>query len=80
MTKLFQRAVETAQTLPDDVQDEIARMMLLFAGEEEQETEDSAIQLTADEEASFSQSLAQADRREFASDEQVKAVWSKYGL
>jgi predicted transcriptional regulator len=36
--------------------------------------------LTADEEASFEESLAQADRGEFATDEQVRAIWAKHGL
>jgi hypothetical protein len=36
--------------------------------------------LTSEEEASFRESLAQADRREFATDEEVRTVWAKYGL
>ena len=38
------------------------------------------IQLSAAEEASLAESLAQADRGEFATDEQVRAIWAKYGL
>jgi predicted transcriptional regulator len=36
------------------------------------------LQLSAAEEASFEESLAQADRGEFATDEQVRAIWAKH--
>ncbi|QGM45667.1 hypothetical protein [Methylocystis heyeri] len=42
--------------------------------------EQSVVPLSADEEASFAASFAQAERGEFASDEQVRAVWAKHGL
>jgi Iap family predicted aminopeptidase len=38
------------------------------------------IQLTAEEESSFETSLAQADRGEYATDEQVRAIWAKHGI
>ena len=59
--------------LPAGRQDEIARVVLTLAGEEEE-----LYQLTPEEEASFAKSLDQAARREFASDVQVHAVFSKY--
>lgn len=34
MTKLLDHAVKVAATLPDEVQDEIARLMLVLAGDE----------------------------------------------
>jgi predicted transcriptional regulator len=75
MTKLLEHAVETVRSLPPEMQDELARMLLQFAGEEQ-----PVVQLTAEEEASFEESLAQADRGEFATDEQVRAIWAKHGL
>jgi hypothetical protein len=36
--------------------------------------------LTPEEAASLDKSLRQAARREFASDEEVRALWAKYGL
>ena len=75
MTDLLERAVATARGLPPEMQDDIARMVLLYAGEDQ-----PVIRLTPDEEASFAESRSQAARREFASDEQVRAVWAKYGL
>jgi hypothetical protein len=38
------------------------------------------LQLSAEEAASFDESLAQADRGEFATDQQVRAIWAKHGL
>ncbi|MFI0843242.1 hypothetical protein [Mesorhizobium sp. IMUNJ 23232] len=75
MTQLFDRAVEAARNLPASVQDEIARLVLELAGDEQ-----PAVQLADEEEESFAESLAQADRREFASDAEVRAIWAKYGL
>jgi hypothetical protein len=46
------------------MQDDLARMLLQLAGEDQ-----PVIQLTADEDASFKESLAKAERGEFASDE-----------
>ena len=75
MTKLLEHALETVPGLPPEMQDELARMLLQFAGEEQ-----PVIQLTAKEEASFQESFAQADRGEFATDELVRAIWAKHGL
>ncbi len=38
------------------------------------------VQLSAAEEASLAESLAQADRGEFATDEKVRAICAKYDL
>ena len=75
MTKLLEQAMDRAQGLPPELQDEIARIVLTFAGEDQ-----DVIQLTPEEEASFAKSLAQAGRRQFATDEQVQTVWTKHGL
>ena len=75
MTKLFEQAVETVRTLPAEMQDELARMLLQLAGQDQ-----PVIQLTPEEEASFEESLAQEQRGEFATDEQLRAIWTKHGL
>ncbi len=75
MTKLLDRAIEAARAMPPEMQDEVARMLLQFAGEDQ-----PVIQLTAEEESSFEESLAQAERGEFATDDEVRAVWAKHGL
>ena len=75
MTKILEEAVEAARALPSDMQDALGRMLLQFAGAYQ-----PAIQLTAEEEASFDESLAEAERGDFATDEQIRAIWAKHGL
>ena len=57
------------------MQDELARMLLQFAGEAQ-----PLLQLSPEEEASLDESLAQANSGEFATDEQVRAIWAKRNL
>jgi hypothetical protein len=75
MTDLLEKAVAAARDLPPAMQDDIARVVLTLAGQDQ-----PLVVLTAEEEASFVESLGQASRREFATDEQVRAVWAKHGL
>ena len=75
MTQLLEHAVETLRGLPPETQDDLARVLLQLAGEDQ-----PAIQLSAEEETSLEESLAQAERGEFATDEQVRAIWAKHGL
>jgi len=75
MTKLLEQAVEAARVLPAQAQDDIARVVLHLAGQEE-----LRVILTADEKAAINRSKAAAARDEIATDEQVRAVWAKHGL
>lgn len=75
MTHLLEQVMDRIQRLPPEAQDEIAHILLAYAGDDQ-----DVIQLTPEQEASFAESLAQAGRRQFASDEQVEAVWAKVGL
>lgn len=73
MTALLDRAIAVARQLPPEAQDEIARELLIFAGEEV-----GPVELTAAEEGWLAPSLAQAARGEFATDEEVEAVLAKH--
>lgn len=75
MTQLLERAVAALRNLSPDMQDKLARMVLRVMGEEQ-----PALQLSEGDEQSFDESLAQAERGEFATDEQVRAIWAKHGL
>jgi hypothetical protein len=75
MTKLLEQAVDTVRALPPAMQDDLARLLLQLAGEEQ-----PPVQLEPAEEPSFAESLGQAARGEFATDEQVRAVWAKHQL
>jgi hypothetical protein len=76
MTKLLDQAVEAARNLPPEAQDEIAHVVLRLAGADDKPPEP----LTPEEQPLIAASKAAAARSEFASDEQVRAVWAKHGL
>ncbi|SFU41732.1 hypothetical protein SAMN02799631_00573 [Methylobacterium sp. 174MFSha1.1] len=75
MTELLEKAVRTARALSPDMQDEIARMVLAYAGHD-----DPVIALTLEEEADLIEAQAEMKRGEFATDAEVEAVLSKYRL
>lgn len=75
MTRLLEQALEAMSDLPDDVQDDLARILLQLAAVEQKPYE-----LTPDEEADINASLDEAKRGEFATDEEVRAMWTKHGL
>jgi hypothetical protein len=76
MTKLFERAVETVRGLPPETQDALARLVLQLAREDDR----SPIAMSVDDEASFAESMAEAERGEFVSDQTIQAFWAKHGL
>jgi hypothetical protein len=75
MTKLLDEAVAAARALPADMQDDLARVIMALTG-----GEPALVRLSAEEEASFDESFAEAERGEFATDEEIRAIWSKHGL
>jgi hypothetical protein len=75
MTRLLEQALATVSALPDDVQDELAHMLLQCVG-----VEAPPSKLTPEEDADLDASLAEEERGEFATDEEVRAMWAKHGL
>ncbi|HLJ63050.1 MAG TPA: hypothetical protein VKT70_03020 [Stellaceae bacterium] len=73
MTKLLEQAVEKILALPAEMQDQAARMLLVYVGDEE-----PMIELTPEEEADLIEAHAEMARGEFASEEEVEAVLSKF--
>lgn len=73
MTKLLDQALEAVRRLPHDTQDEIARTMLELVGNEgePQPIDDSHLPAVV-------QGLAQAQRREFATDAEVEAAFRRF--
>jgi hypothetical protein len=72
MTKLLERAVEAVRDLAPAAQDQIARAMLVLAGQEEPEEIDPAHL------PDVLESLTQARRRQFASDAEVEAAFRRF--
>ena len=70
MARLLEQAVATVSALPDEVQDEVARMLLKFAG-----VEQPPIRLTPEEEADLAEADAEIKRGEYATDEEVRFLW-----
>jgi len=73
MTKLLEKAVEAVRQLPPDTQDEIAHAMLSLAGEQDELEEIDLAHLP-----DVLESMAQAKRREFASDAEIEAAFRRF--
>jgi predicted transcriptional regulator len=56
-------------------QDELAHMLLQYVG-----AESPPYELTPEEAADVAASMAEAERGEFATDEEVRSMWAKHGL
>lgn len=75
MTKLLEQAIEAARQLSSEEQDELARVIMEVVGSG---TAQGSYVLSDEEWASMQESLAQADRGEFATQEEIEAVFAKY--
>jgi DNA-binding TFAR19-related protein (PDSD5 family) len=73
MTKLLEQALEVVRRLPADTQDEIARAMLTLAddGGEHEPIDPAHL-------PDILESLAQAKRRQFATDAEVEAAFRRF--
>lgn len=76
MTRLLEIAIEAARQLEPAEQDELARaiMEMVNGGDE------GVYVLSDEERAAVEIGIAQADRGEFATDEEVAALFAKYRL
>ena len=74
MTRLLEQAVAGVRSLPDDVQDDLARMLLQLAG-----VEQPLYELSPEEAADIDASTAEAERGDFATDAEVRALWPSTG-
>jgi hypothetical protein len=74
MTKLLEQAISKARELPSDEQDLLAAIMLSV-------TDGDALIPDIDEETrtAIREGLAQARRGEFVSDDEIEALWKRYG-
>ncbi|MBZ0139469.1 MAG: hypothetical protein K8H87_06785 [Pseudorhodoplanes sp.] len=72
MTKLLEKALEAVRRLPPSAQDKIAHAMLNLADEGEPEAIDAA-HLPA-----VLEGLAQAKRRQFATDAEIEAAFRRF--
>jgi hypothetical protein len=73
MTKLLEQALEAVPRLPAESQDEIARVILAFAGEQAEPGPIDPAHLP-----DVLEGLAQAERRHFASDSEIEAAFRRF--
>ena len=73
MTKLLEQAIQAVRRLPADSQDDIARAILHLAGSEVEVEPVDPAHLPA-----VLEGLAQAKRREFATDDEVEAAFRRF--
>jgi hypothetical protein len=73
MTKLLEKALEAVRRLPPDSQDQIALAMLSLSGNEGEPEEIDPAHLPA-----VLEGLAQAKRRQFATDADVEAAFRRF--
>lgn len=76
MTRLLDEAFEAVRRLPSHEQDDIARAIMRLADSDLA----TPVSLSHEEREAIARAKAAAARREFATDEQVQAIWAKHGL
>jgi hypothetical protein len=75
MTKLLESGIDAVRDLPDDQQNRAGELLLSLAEQTKQR-----IRLTPEQAEDVRAAIAEADRGEFASDEEMAALWKKCGL
>ena len=75
MTRLLQQVFAKVQALPVEMQDEAARLLLAYVGDEE-----PVHQLSPEEVADLIEAQAERLRGEFGTEEEIEAVLAKYRL
>jgi len=74
MTKLLEKGIEAIRALPQDRQDMAGQLLLSLAATEPQ------YRLTLEQIQDVQLALAEADRDEFATDQEMAETWKKFGL
>ncbi|MGF9693088.1 hypothetical protein AAIH46_09740 [Rhizobium sp. 0TCS1.26] len=74
MTDLLKQAIERIRALPDEQQDEVARVLLRIV-----DAESEPVALSQGDRLAIERSKAAAARGEFASDDEVRAAWASFG-
>jgi hypothetical protein len=73
MTKLFKRGVEAVEALPEDQQDLAGALLLKFANVAEPE-----YRLTPEQVEDVKLALAEMERGEFATEEEIEEAWRSF--
>jgi len=76
MTKILDRAIAKARTLSEEDQDALGAVLLSLAEEWPSHVDD----LDEETRAAIREGLAQAKRGEFVPEQDIQALWKRYGL
>jgi hypothetical protein len=76
MTKILEQAIAKARTLPDEDQDALGAVVLSLAEDWPKGLDD----IDDETRAAIREGLAQAKRGEFVPEEDIQALWKRYGL
>ena len=74
MVDLLENAIIRVRSLPADMQEEVAHVILAYVGD------GSVIRLTPEEDAELAEAEAEVDRGELATDEDVAAVLDRFKI
>ena len=72
MLKSLERAVAEAERLSPEMQDDLARMMMLYTG-----VEQPLAELTVEQEAAVLRSREAARLGQFATEDELRSIWAK---
>ena len=75
MSKLLEQAIAKARTLPEEEQDALGAVLLTMT-----EAEGGIVQLDDETRAAIREGLDQARRGEFVPEEEIQALWKRFGL
>lgn len=75
MTKLFEQGIKAVRELPAERQDVAGELLLAIADQQK-----SRYRLTPEQIEDVKLAIAEDDRGEFATDEEMAALWKKCGL
>jgi hypothetical protein len=75
MSKLLEQAIAKARTLPEEEQDALGAVLLSMTDDEG----GGIMQLDDDTRSAIREGLEQARRGEFVPDEEIEALWKRYG-
>jgi hypothetical protein len=76
MTKILEQAIAKVRRLTDEDQDALGAVLLSLADELPRRADD----LDQETRTAIREGLAQARRGEFVPDDEIQALWKRYGL
>ncbi len=75
MSKLLEQGIDAVRELPEESQDMAGELLLAIAGRKRRR-----LQLTTEQIEKVKIGFAEADRQEFATDDEMRETWKRFGL